>query len=361
MIYIILGTTAEYLKMFPIMKLFEQNKIDYKLIYTGQHGNLIEKDTERLKLRMPDIYLTSKDAKNVDIKSFIFWIPKVLLNSRQLRINKDDFVIVHGDAVSTLLGLIIGKLHRVKVAHVESGKRTFKLLNPFPEEITRIIVSRFADVCFPTSESEAKNIGRKKNVYITNGNTVFDSVRTILRLQPSTNLKKIIKKEYVLFLIHRQENILLKKNLETIVEILEMILKTKLKVIWPMHFTTNYELKAKGLWQKILDLQNQYVLEISPPFNYIDFIHAIKYSNFVASDAGGIQDESYLLNKPMLILRQATENLGIGETAYLSYLDKKRVAYFLNNYDKLKRQTKINGSPSKIIVKFFINNLRRAK
>lgn len=355
MIYIILGTTAEYIKMFPIMKLFEKNDIDYKLVHTGQHGRLIEKDIKRLKLREPDIYLISKDrdVKNINIKGFFFWIPKVLINSRKLSINKNDFVIVHGDAISTLLGLIIGKLKGVKVAHVESGKRTFNLFSPFPEEITRIIVSRFADVCFPTSETEARNIGRKKHIYITNGNTVFDSVRTILKLKPSIDLKKVIKTEYVLFLVHRQENILIKKNLTTITEVLEMILKAGHKVIWPMHLTTNYELEAKGLWQKISELQNRYDLEINPPANYIDFIHAVKHCQFVASDAGGVQDETYLLNKPMLILRQATENLGIGETAFLSCLDKEKVAYFLNNWKNFKRYTKINGSPSEIVTDYF--------
>lgn len=355
MIYIIIGTTAEYLKMFPIMKLFDQNKIDYLLVYTEQHHNLIEKDTKRLTSRQPDIYLTSQKNNLESIGKFLLWILKVLFNGRKLPIKKNDYVIVHGDAISTLLGLIIGKLHRAKVAHVEAGKRTFNLLSPFPEEITRIIVSRFSDICFATSEKEVKNIGKKKNVYLTNGNTVFDSVKTALKLKPSTEIKKLEKTKYVLFLIHRQENILLKKNLVQILEILEIILKKKFRVIWSMHLTTNHELKVKGLLPKISEFKRKYNLGITPLFNYVDFIHAVKSCAFVVSDAGGVQDETYFLDRPMLILREATENLGIGETAYLARFSKEKVKYFLNNIHLFKRKTKIQGSPSKIILNFFKN------
>lgn len=355
MIYIILGTTAECIKMFPVMKLFDKHSIDYKFVYTGQHGNLIEKDINRLKLRKPDIYLISKDKdiKNITIKRFLFWIPKVLFNARKLPINKNDFVIVHGDAMSTLLGLIIGKLNRVKVAHVESGKRTFNLLSPFPEEITRIIVSHLADISFPTLKSEIKNVGKKKDIYVTNGNTVFDSARMALKLKPSLEIEKFTKIKYSLFLIHRQENILIKNNLTQLLEILEMILKKRFRVIWSMHLMTEHALKEKGLWPKILDLKRKYILEIASLSNYVDFIHALNSCVFVASDAGGVQDEAYVLNKPMLVLRQASENFGIGENVYLAQLNKEKVSYFLKNYNNFKRRTKIKGSPSKVVLDFF--------
>lgn len=356
MIYIILGTTAEYIKMFPVMKLFDQNKIDYILAYTGQHHNLIDKDTKKLHFRKPDIYLTSQKNNLVNIRKFVLWIFKVLLSGTKLPIKKNDYVIVHGDAISTLLGLIIGKLHRAKVAHVEAGKRTFNLLSPFPEEIIRIIVSRFADILFPTSEREAKNIGKKGNIYLTHGNTVFDSVRAALKIKPSLEIEKIGRTQHVLFLIHRQENIYFKKNLARVLEILEIILKKKFRVIWSMHLNTQHELKAKGFWSKISDLKKEYNLEITPLLNYVDFIHAVKSSIFVASDAGGVQDETYLMNRPMLILRKATENLGIGETAYLANFEKEKVNYFLSNIKQFKRKTKIQGSPSKVVLDFFKKN-----
>src|SRR6185503_1487752 len=47
-------------------------------------------------------------------------------------------ILVHGDTMSTLLGALAGRFAGVPVAHVESGLRSFRVLHPFPEELTRL-------------------------------------------------------------------------------------------------------------------------------------------------------------------------------------------------------------------------------
>jgi UDP-N-acetylglucosamine 2-epimerase (non-hydrolysing) len=81
-------------------------------------------------------------------------------------------------------------------------------------------------------------------------------------------------------------------------------------------------------------------------------IGMIAKSEFVVSDGGGLQEETYFVDKPMFILRSKTERLfGLDETAFLSFFDKKRFDYFFANYKKFKRKAKLDGvSPSKIIV-----------
>lgn len=86
-------------------------------------------------------------------------------------------------------------------------------------------------------------------------------------------------------------------------------------------------------------------------------MHLVKNSQLVASDGGGLVKETYFLNKPMLILRKDVEpERGIKETSYLSNLDKKRAIYFIDNFKKYKRRTKIEGSPTKVIADFFSKN-----
>ena len=83
-------------------------------------------------------------------------------------------------------------------------------------------------------------------------------------------------------------------------------------------------------------------------------MHAVRHAKFVASDGGGLQKETYFLNKPMLILRKITEiEPGVGDTAYLSKLDPDRVTYFLNRYKTFTRTQSIRTSPSMDIVDFF--------
>ena len=64
-----------------------------------------------------------------------------------------------------------------------------------------------------------------------------------------------------------------------------------------------------------------------------------------------LQEETYFLNKPCLLLRQTTERKeGLGETACLSKLDMNLIKKFTNNYKSYKRKPIKLISPSKIVV-----------
>lgn len=336
------------------MKLFDKYNIDYKFIHSCQHYRIIEKNRKKFGIKKPDVYLTKKEKDLANFREFLFWAPRVLFNARKLPIKKDDYVLVQGDAESTLLGFLIGKYFRAKIAHVEAGERSYDFFEPFPEEIIRVIVSRFSDVCFAPYQKAVDNLKEKKGVYNTHGNTAFDSARWALKFQPSQKIKKLVGLEYVLFLIHRKENLLIERRLKVIIDILEMILKKDFKVIWPVHGNTLYELERKRIWPKILKFKKKYRLETNYFFDYVDFMHAVKNSQFVTADGGGLQDETFFLNKPYLILREKIDTFsGLGETAYYCYLKKKKVKFFLNNYHQFKRKTQIKSSPSKIVVDFF--------
>jgi len=354
MIYVILGTKGQFMKMFPIMKLFDQEKVPYRFIHTSQHYGIIEDNRKRLGVRKPDVYLTGKKKDLRNIGEMLWWIPQVLWNARKLPITKNDYVLTHGDAESTLLSFLIAKYFGAKQAHVEAGMRSGNYLEPFPEEAIRVFVDRFSDVCFCPQKEDVKNIHGSATAVVTNGNTVFDSVRLALEVPPAKEVIKLFNKKYVLFLIHRKENLFTKNRVVSILDILETILKKGYVVVWPMHTNTKYELQKKGVWERIESLKKKFPLTISYFLDYIDFMHAVKHSAFVASDGGGLQKETYFMNKPMLILRMKTEpEPGVGETAFLSMLSAEKVDYFLNNLSTFTRKKAPAGSPSKIIADFF--------
>lgn len=357
MIYIILGTKGQFMKMFPVMKLFDKYKVPYKFIHTGQHFGIIEANIKRFKVRRPDVYLTIKKEDLKNIKEMFFWMPKVLWNARKLKIKKTDWVLIHADTESTLLAVIIAKFFRAKTAHVESGVRSHNWLEPFPEEIIRAIADYTCDINFCPYENDAQNIKKKTGKYITYGNTVFDSVRYALRERASEKINKLKNKPYAIFLIHRKENVLIKRRFESIIDTLEEILRRGFRVIWPVHATTRFELKKHNLWDRVVFLQSKYDLILDYFFDYVDFMHLIKNCEFIASDGGGVQKETYYLNKPMLILRKTTEDEpGVGENSYLAHLEKDKINYFLDNYKKFKRKPFVKRSPSEVIVNYFINS-----
>lgn len=355
MIFIILGTKGQFMKMFPLMKMFDKEGIDYKFIHTGQHYGIIEDNIKRFNVRKPDIYLTIKKEDLKNIWEMARWFPKVLWNARTLPIKKSDWVIIHGDAESTLLGFLIGKYFRANIAHVEAGYRSGNILEPFPEELIRRVVDKFATVAFVPYPEFVSHIKNKQSAIVTNGNTVFDSVKYALDAKASETAKKLMKKPYVVFLVHRKENLFVKERAALIVKTLELILKKRFRVIWPIHTNTKFELQKQGLWERIEKLSSKHDLVMNYFFDYPDFMHLVKESAFVASDGGGLQKETYFMNVPMLILRKKTEHEpGVGENSYLSYLDKKNINFFLNNYKKFGRHAKITGNPSKIVLGFFV-------
>ena len=355
MIYIILGTKGQFMKMFPVMKLLDEHKVEYKFIHTCQHYDIIEETRKRLKMRKPDIYLTVKKNDLRSFWEFLIWAPKVLWNARKLSIKRNDYVIIHGDTESTLLGFLIGLYFRAKIVHIEAGLRSGDIFNPFPEEMIRNIASFFADICFCPTEKDAQNIKGKKTVYVTEGNTIFDSISFVMKLKPSSEVETRSGEPYVLFLTHRKESFFSKQRVITILDILEKIMKKQHKVLWILHSNTEYELKAKDLWMRVLKMRSQYDLQLYHNFlNYVDFMHLVKSATFIVSDGGGLQEETYYLNKPLLILRSETErDWGIGETAYLSSFEEGKINYFLENFSRFKRKTSIrHTSPSKIIAGF---------
>jgi len=342
--------------MFPVLKRFDEEKIPYKFIHTCQHYGIVEENRKLFGVRKPDLYLTLKEKDLRNIWDMIVWAIKVLWKARKLPIRRNDYVIVHGDTESTLLGLLIGLYYKSIVVHIEAGLRSGDLLEPFPEEIIRRIVSRFSRICFcPTIRDAAHLNARNKKIIVTYGNTIFDSVTYALNLIPSKNIKLVSKLKFTVFLIHRKENLFIKHRIEKIFRILEFILQRGIRVIWVLHANTIYELKAKGMWPKITELQAEYKLTVFDHFlDYVDFMYLVKKAQFTASDGGGLQEETYVLDKPLLILRKKTERAwGVNETAYLSGLNKKKVRYFLDHVSQFRRKTTINKHPTDVIVNYF--------
>jgi UDP-N-acetylglucosamine 2-epimerase (non-hydrolysing) len=76
----------------------------------------------------------------------------------------------------------------------------------------------------------------------------------------------------------------------------------------------------------------------------------VKGAEFVMTDGGGLQEETFFLNVPCLILRKRTErHFGLGTTALLSELKKEKINYFLQNYHTFRRKQYEWQHPSRFI------------
>ena len=356
-IYIILGTKAQLIKMAPVMSELQHRKIPYTFIFTGQHRETIKELLETFKLKKPDFTLhQGKDITKIG-QMFIWGIKcfyKALKDRSRIFPNKNGLVLIHGDTASTVLGAIIGKLCGQKIGYVEAGLRSKDLFNPFPEEIFRLISSRLTDIHFCSGEEALKNSLKHKGVKVnTEANTLFDSLQLVIKDLHRVKIK-IPNEKYCIVSIHRFENIFNRKKIEEIIEQVVFISK-EIKVLFILHQPTKEKLKGFNFYKKLEKIEN---IELRPRYDYFKFIKLLYNSQFIVTDGGSNQEESFYLGKPCLLMRSKTERQeGLDKNVLISNYDKIIINDFLNNYQKYSSKLlNFKISPSKIIVDYFRKN-----
>ena len=270
MIHIILGTKAQLIKMAPVMVELKKNKIPYNFISTGQHKETMDKLLKNFNLLKPNHLLYSgKDITSV--LQMFFWAIRILFKicktkKKVFKKDKKGLILVHGDTFSTLLGALIGKLMKFKVGHVESGLRSFNLLNPFPEEITRVLTFKLSNYYFCSGDWAVKNLKKYKGVKInTKANTLLDSLKLAVKNRHKIKVK-IPKEKYAVVTIHRFENIFNKKQFGKIIKIITNISKN-IKILFILHKPT----KKKLVEYNFLNiLKNNKNIEFRPRYDILN-------------------------------------------------------------------------------------------
>lgn len=352
-IYFVIGTRAQFIKIAPLMKLFEDNHLEYVFVYTSQHKETIDQIRELFKIKKPDVVLYSRDEAKTMFK-FFGWMGRMvfyLFTSKKI-FPKKGIVLTHGDTFTALWGAVCGKLAGCRVGHIESGLRSFNIFHPFPEELIRLSTFRFSDIYFCPNEWALQNLKKYKGIKInTKGNTLIDSVR--MALNTPTHFVKP-KEKYVVVSIHRYENIYSGK-LENIIAPYIREVSKKFKVIFVLHPSTREVLEKNQEIKKIFLTPS---IQLKPRYNYFDFVKLLKNCEFVITDGGSNQEELSYLGKPTILMRKATERIeGLNSNVVVSEYDDKILNNFINKYNLYKCPiTKFVSSPSSIIYNYIIEN-----
>ncbi len=353
MIHIAIGTKAQFIKMAPIMRRLVQEGVDFNLIDLAQHPEISARLREEFEIKPPDVRLQDIDIST--LSQGLKWLSKFFykgLNKRWLKekIFKGEggVCLIHGDTASTLLALYLAKRVGVKVAHIEAGLRSYNYLEPFPEEIIRLIAMRFSDLLFAPSRWAYQNLeklGLKEKAILLSTNTSMES--TFFSLNKQVNLNLNFEK-YALITVHRMENIFCRKRLSFVMEVIKKIVK-KLPLVFIQHQPTLKQLNKFNFSAELDSLDNLHIEKI---LSHAHFIHLISRSEFVVTDGGSIQEECYYLDKPCLLLRNLTERIeGLGENVILSKFSERNLDMFLEKYKEFRHKRPLEvKSPAKEII-----------
>lgn len=350
-IYVMIGTRAQFIKVAPIMRKMLDQGIPYTLIYTAQHKENINEILDLYQLPAPDITLYERKEANTK-SSFLLWFITILLKSlfqAKRYIKKPGILLTHGDTFTTWLAALMGKRVGCIIGHIESGCRSFNLLSPFPEEISRLITFKLSDIYFCADEWTMKNLEKYPGLKINMGtNTILDSVRFALHNSKRT-IFEFEKSPYVLVSIHRFENIFTSRFTKFIIPYL-VELSSKHHLVITLHPTTRERLNSLGLFEKIKNHPN---ITIHERFGFVEWINLCKKAEFVITDGGSNQEELSYLGTPTLLFRNETEwQLGLGENIVLSKFDRLIINNFTDNYKQYRKKSfNPDAQPSEIVIK----------
>ena len=301
-ICIILGTRPEIIKMSPVIRACEREKLDYFILHTGQHYSYIMDRVFFEQLELPE-------AKyNLDVGSgkhgeqtgkILSGVEPVLQEERP------DVVLVEGDTNTVLASALAATKLYIKVGHVEAGLRSYD--RKMPEEINRVLTDHCSDYLFaPTETARQILLGegiQDTRIFVT-GNTIVDAVFQNLELAKDRNdvLTDLHPepRNYFLVTAHRQENVDVKERFEGIIKGLELVAKEfGLPVIYPIHprarkMMNHFGLKANGI-------------EFIEPLDYLSFLQLESKAKLILTDSGGVQEEACILKVPCVTLRDNTE------------------------------------------------------
>ena len=296
-ILIISGTRPEIIKLAPLYHcLHASGWAQPHWLHTGQHGEMA-----RQMLACFDIFPSISLERSGEGLCEFSTRCRSLLDGVMAE-KAWSMVMVQGDTESTFLGALCGFYHRVPVAHVEAGLRTYDLCRPFPEEGLRQMVSRITSFHFAPTERAARALREEaipdERISVT-GNTVIDAQHWVVRRHHIT--RRVEGRGHLLVTAHRREN--WGSDLRDICYAIADVAHRHpdLQVLFPVHLNPVVSQPVHAILGELPNVR------LSPPLDYLEMQQALIDAWLVLTDSGGLQEEAPTFGVPLLVLRTETE------------------------------------------------------
>ena len=302
----VIVTRPEAIKMAPIIqKLVEAPEIESIVVATAQHRQMLDQVLELFEIEPDvDLNLMKPNQTLAGVTAAIFTELDPVLRRIQ-----PDWVLAQGDTTTVMATALLAYYNRIKFGHVEAGLRTGDKLQPFPEEVNRMVAGVVADLHFaPTAWSKnnllLENVPEEK-IRVT-GNSVIDALELVENKEVPPEIASLIdeigNKRILLITAHRRENFGQPlENICTALETIAEMYRDQIHLVYPVHRNPN----VRGVVEPRLGgIENISLLE---PLDYLPMVQLMKHSYLVLTDSGGIQEEAPYFGLPVLVMRSTTE------------------------------------------------------
>ncbi|HKI58894.1 MAG TPA: UDP-N-acetylglucosamine 2-epimerase (non-hydrolyzing) [Trueperaceae bacterium] len=292
------GTRPEAHKMAPVVRALEaRDGLEPVTLVTGQHRQQLDASLRIFDL-VPhaDLRVMTERQSLPDLMARI--VPAAAAKLRELAC---DYVLVHGDTLTTFAVALAAFFEGRPVAHVEAGLRSFDLSQPFPEEGNRRLTDVLTDLDLPPTERAKRNLlreGKREDAMVVTGNTAVDAVR--LSLAKAALPRELPPGPVVAITMHRRENLPVMASLAAALARVARA-HPQHTFVYPVHLNP----AVQGAVTPALGAEPNVVLDA--PWDFLGMLALLSRSELVVTDSGGIQEEGAALGVPVAVLRNVTE------------------------------------------------------
>jgi UDP-N-acetylglucosamine 2-epimerase (non-hydrolysing) len=291
------GTRPEAVKMAPVVyALREEEGLSPLVLVTGQHREQLD-DVLGVFGILPDADLKVMSARQTLPELIARIVPRAAAALRELR---PDYVLVHGDTLTTFAVSLAAFYEGIPLGHVEAGLRSHDLAEPFPEEANRRLTDVLTDLDLPPTPLARRNLlaeGKDKARMVVTGNTEVDAVHY---LAPRVTLPaRLPPGPYVTITMHRRENLPVMRALAGVLADLARS-RPDLLFVYPVHLNPAVR---EAVWAAMAAPN----ILLEDPWSFSDMLALMKASELIITDSGGLQEDGATLGVPVVVLRNLTE------------------------------------------------------
>jgi UDP-N-acetylglucosamine 2-epimerase len=303
----VFGTRPEAIKLCPVILHMKNRPGDFsvQVAVTGQHRQMLDQVLEAFGV-VPDFDLnvmTPGQTLPTSTSRIIAALDPVYSAARP------DLAFVQGDTTTTLCGALAGFYARVPIAHVEAGLRTGDMMQPFPEEMNRVVTTRLAALHLAATEGARANLlreGIRSDAIHVTGNSGIDAVLHVRDRLVSSDLAGADwsfldpEKRLIVVTAHRRESF--GEGFENICQALRVLAERgDAEVVYPVHRNPNVDGPVR---RYLTGIPGIHLIE---PLDYVPFVDLMRRAYLLLTDSGGIQEEGPSLGKPVIVMREKTE------------------------------------------------------
>jgi UDP-N-acetylglucosamine 2-epimerase (non-hydrolysing) len=321
----IFGTRKELIKLYPVLeKLKTDEDFESVVITTSQHREEFD-DLCSLFNITPDHDLNIKRGRK-----YLADITNLALSGLDplLKHHQPGLVLVQGESTSAFAGALAAFYNKIQVAHNGAGVRTFKKMEPYPEEANRRLIDSLSDLFFAANSQNTQYLlhggAIPNNIFIT-GNTIVDSIFDISRRKRNTLCKHIPPDDLntfktILVTSHNKAN--WGKPLKSLCAALVDLVQAypDIQIAFPLKFSSD----VRDTVYKFLNKKERIHLLDQLPFEA--FVEAMGKSQLIITDSNCIVEEGLALQKPVLLFREKAAPIDKHLTGSVKIVGLKRAS-----------------------------------